>query len=184
MGLIAHPKFLRDVSLRGTMRYVGQPTSILLLIRLRTRPCESMHQRAQIKLNASDRAELEQSAKARVASEDRAVDFRWRWHRRDHAADRKGEDVRLALKERFGAAGVAELWREKTRPSRIPPLDPRTAERVLTLTLAGPPPHATRWTGAAMAMAIGISISSVQRIWRRRGLQLIACVCSNSKTKC
>src|SRR6516225_2118597 len=69
------------------------------------------------------------------------------------------------------AEGVAGLWRDKTRPSRIPPLDPTIAERVVSLTLAGPPPDATHWTGAGMAEAIGISVSSVQRIWRAHGLQ-------------
>jgi DDE superfamily endonuclease len=49
-------------------------------------------------------------------------------------------------------------------------LSPDIAERVVALTLAGPPAHATHWTGAAMAKAIGISVSSVQRIWRAHGL--------------
>ena len=45
------------------------------------------------------------------------------------------------------------------------------AERILALTLAGPPPTASHWTGAAMAKAAGISVSSVQRIWRAHGLR-------------
>jgi DDE superfamily endonuclease len=49
-------------------------------------------------------------------------------------------------------------------------LSPDIAERVVALTLAGPPAHATHWTGAAMAKAIGISVSSVQRIRRAHGL--------------
>jgi transposase len=38
------------------------------------------------------------------------------------------------------------------------------------LTLAEPPGEATHWTGAMMAEASGISVSSVQRIWRQHGL--------------
>jgi hypothetical protein len=34
-----------------------------------------------------------------------------------------------------------------------------------------PPGEMTHWTGAAMAKAVGVSISSVQRIWRAHGLQ-------------
>ena len=34
-----------------------------------------------------------------------------------------------------------------------------------------PPGETTHWTGAAMAKAVGVSISSVQRIWRAHGLQ-------------
>lgn len=45
------------------------------------------------------------------------------------------------------------------------------AERIITLTQADPPGETTHWTTAAMAEATGISVSSVQRIWRRHGLQ-------------
>jgi hypothetical protein len=83
-------------------------------------------------------------------------------------ANRKGQDRHLALAR---TEGVASLWRDKTRPSRIPPLAPEVAERVVALTLAGPSQNATHWTGAVMAEAVGISVSSVQRIWRAHGLQ-------------
>ncbi len=39
------------------------------------------------------------------------------------------------------------------------------------MTLTDPPGETTHWTGAIMAEAIGISVSSVQRIWRAHGLQ-------------
>jgi hypothetical protein len=63
------------------------------------------------------------------------------------------------------------LLRDKTRPSRIPKLDPSVAERVVALTMEAPPGEATHWTGAAMGAAAGVSVSSVQRIWRAHGLQ-------------
>ena len=73
--------------------------------------------------------------------------------------------------ERFAEQGVDGLLRDKTRPSRIPPLPPEVAERVVGLTFSEPPGEATHWTGAMMAEAVGISVSSVQRIWRAHGLQ-------------
>jgi transposase len=73
--------------------------------------------------------------------------------------------------ERFAAAGYAGLLRDKTRRSRIPALGPEVAERVVALTLSDPPAEATHWTAAMMAAASGISVSSVQRIWRAHGLQ-------------
>jgi transposase len=73
--------------------------------------------------------------------------------------------------ERFMAAGADGLLRDKTRPSRIPPLDAEVADRVVALTLTDPPGETTHWTSAAMAEAAGISVSSVQRIWRSHGLQ-------------
>jgi hypothetical protein len=38
-------------------------------------------------------------------------------------------------------------------------------------TLTDPPGETTHWTSAAMRDAVGISVSSVQRIWRSHGLQ-------------
>jgi transposase len=72
---------------------------------------------------------------------------------------------------RFAVEGFEGLLRDKTRPSRIPKLDPTIAERVVALTMEAPPGEITHWTGAAMAEAAGVSVSSVQRIWRAHGLQ-------------
>lgn len=73
--------------------------------------------------------------------------------------------------ERFRAEGVDGMLRDKTRPSRIPPLPAAVRERTVALTLADPPGETTHWTAAMMAEAVGISVSSVQRIWRAHGLQ-------------
>jgi transposase len=74
-------------------------------------------------------------------------------------------------RERFLSEGVDGLLRDKTRPSRIPPLPVVVHERTVALTLADPPGETTHWTAAMMAGAVGISVSSVQRIWRAHGLQ-------------
>ncbi len=73
--------------------------------------------------------------------------------------------------ERFIEEGFDGLLRDKTRPSRIKPLGAETAERVVALTLGEPPGETTHWTGVLMAKAAGLSVSSVQRIWRAHGLQ-------------
>jgi transposase len=73
--------------------------------------------------------------------------------------------------ERFMEEGFAGLLRDKTRPSRIPPLGTDVAKRVVALTLTDPPGETTHWTGAMMAAASGISVSAVQRIWRAHGLR-------------
>jgi transposase len=73
--------------------------------------------------------------------------------------------------ERFAAEGFDGLLHDKTRPSRIPKLDTAIAERIVALTMEPRLAEATHWTGAAMAEAVGVSVSSVQRIWRAHGLQ-------------
>ena len=73
--------------------------------------------------------------------------------------------------ERFCREGFDGLLRDKTRPARIPPLGAEVVERVVARTLSDPPTEATHWTAAMMAREVGISVSSVQRIWRSHGLQ-------------
>src|SRR6516162_3062430 len=119
-----------------------------------------MHERTNIRLSAGDRAQLE----AVVANRNSPQKHVWRAKIVLLTADGHGtaEIMRAAGKaktviwrwqERFGEEAVAGLWRDKTRPSRIPPLSSEVAERVVALTLAGPPPTASNWTGAAMAKA-------------------------------
>src|ERR1019366_1826550 len=73
--------------------------------------------------------------------------------------------------ERFMQEVYDGLLRDKTRRSRIRPLEPNIAERVVALTQTDPPVEATHWTSAMMAKVVDISASSVQRIWRAHGLQ-------------
>ncbi len=73
--------------------------------------------------------------------------------------------------ERFMTDGVEGLLRDKTRPSRVAPLGPEVAARVVALTQQDPPGEATHWTGPMMAKTCGISASAVRRIWRAHGLQ-------------
>src|SRR5262245_8115624 len=137
-----------------------------------------MHERTLIELSSAARAELE----AVVANRNSPQKHVWRAKIVLLTADGygsaeimrrtgKAKTVIWRWQERFAAQGVAALWRDKTRPPRIAPLKAEIAARVVSLTLAGPPANATHWTGAAMAEAVGISVSSVQRIWRVHGLQ-------------
>ena len=143
-----------------------------------------MHERTNIQLSAIDRSALE----AVVANRNSAQKHVWRAKIVLMTADGygtaeimratgKAKTVIWRWQERFRDEGAAGLWRDKTRPSRVPPLSPAVAERVVAMILAGPPPAASHWTGAAMAKAAGISVSSVQRIWRAHGLRphLVRC---------
>ncbi len=73
--------------------------------------------------------------------------------------------------ERYLEAGVEGLLRDKTRPPGTPPLDPSIKTLVLTKTIGERPPGATHWSVRSMARAVGISHTSVQKIWRQHGLK-------------
>ena len=72
--------------------------------------------------------------------------------------------------ERFMCEGVAGLLRDKTRPSRIPPLAKDRVDEVIALTVKPPPHEASQWTVRAMAKTVGLSPSTVHEIWKAHGL--------------
>jgi len=84
-----------------------------------------------------------------------------------------GKTKRTAYRwrDRYLAGGVAGLERDATRPGRKPPLDAATIERVVNLTLKEKPPGGTHWSLRKMAKAVGLSHSSVQRIWAAHELK-------------
>src|SRR5919112_2266542 len=99
-----------------------------------------------VEVGAADRARLE----AVVADRNSPQKHVWRARTVLLTADGCGtaEIMRRAGKaktavwrwqERFMREGVSGLLRDKTRPSRIPPLPPEVAERVVTRTLGDPP---------------------------------------------
>ena len=73
--------------------------------------------------------------------------------------------------QRFVAQGIAGLERDATRPGRKPPLAPAVIALVVGKTLHERPPAATQWSTRTMARAVGLSQTSVRRIWNAHGLK-------------
>jgi transposase len=67
--------------------------------------------------------------------------------------------------------GIEGLKRDASRPGRKKPLAAATIARVVDMTLHEKPPAATHWTARKLAKAIGLSHTSVQRIWAAHGLK-------------
>jgi transposase len=129
-------------------------------------------------LGPADRAELQ----ALITNRNTACKFVWRAAIVLSTADGHGtfEIMRRAhtskptvwrWQQRYLDEGVAGLKRDKTRPSRVPPLPMETRLKVLTKTVQEVPPNATHWSRSLMADAMGISPSSVGRIWAEAGLK-------------
>lgn len=74
-------------------------------------------------------------------------------------------------RERYLSQGVSGLRHDATRPGRKPPLSTEIIARVVEMTLHETPPGATHWSVRRMARAVGISHTSVQRIWNAHGLK-------------
>jgi transposase len=73
--------------------------------------------------------------------------------------------------ERYVAKGVEALRRDATRPGRKPPLAGQVIERVVQKTLHEKPVAGTHWSIRKMAAAVGISYTSVQKIWKAHELK-------------
>src|SRR5271169_2855378 len=131
-----------------------------------------------IKITRPDRRRLEAITRDRNTSQKHA----WRAAIVLLSADRVGTNEIMRRtgtsktcvwrwQQRFMEEGDGGLLRDKTRPSRVAPLGPEVAERIVARTSSKPPGERTHWTGALMAEACGISASAVHRIWRAHGLQ-------------
>src|ERR1700739_3412064 len=114
----------------------------------RNRPRKHV-ERARIVLASADRHSVQQVAQRLGVSRPTV----WRWQ------------------QRFAESGVEGLLRDKTGKPGKAPIAAETTAQVVALTCTKPPHQATHWTGRAMAKAIGISVGSVQRIWRGHNLQ-------------
>jgi transposase len=73
--------------------------------------------------------------------------------------------------ERYVEEGVEGLLRDKTRPPGTRSLSDAVKHKVLTKTATETPADATQWSVRTMGAAVGISHTSVQRIWREAGLK-------------
>jgi transposase len=71
----------------------------------------------------------------------------------------------------FAEAGVAGLVKGRSKPPGKKPLAEELRLRVVEETVKRRPANATHWSLRSMAAQMGISRSSVQRIWREYGLK-------------
>jgi len=72
---------------------------------------------------------------------------------------------------RYAECGLAGIIKDKTRPGRIPPISAAKRSRIVKLTLNARPEGATHWSRTSMAKAVGVSPSTVGRVWAANGLK-------------
>jgi len=78
---------------------------------------------------------------------------------------RKSKPCVWRWQERYVGEGIEGLKRDKTRPSRIPPLSTATKVAVLKKTTTEKPAGGTHWSARDLAKVVGLSHRSIQRIW-------------------
>jgi transposase len=127
-------------------------------------------------VSPSDRAQLE------AWVQDRNAPAKWIWRAAIVLATVEGLGANAIMRrtgkskpcvwrwqERYLDKGVEGLARDKTRPSGIAPPADDVRRAVRTKTACETPGAPTHWSRANMAPAIGMSASSVGRIWAASG---------------
>lgn len=74
-------------------------------------------------------------------------------------------------RQRFARHGFAGIEKDAPRPGRTPSTSPETVERMVRMTTQQKPPSATHWSTRTLAAAVGVSPSTVRRVWRAHGLK-------------
>lgn len=133
---------------------------------------------ARIELTPKDRARLESLGKARsssVRARERAAIILLAADGMDNKAisQRLGHDPMKVgrWRKRYAQGGLPAIMKDKTRPGRIPSLSQKLKSRIVRLTTNEKPTGATHWSRTSMAKAVGVSASSVGRVWAAAGLK-------------
>lgn len=74
-------------------------------------------------------------------------------------------------RDRYAKAGIVGIRQDAYRPGRKPKINARIVAKVIDLTTQTTPENATHWSQNLMAEKVGISMSSVGRIWKSHGLK-------------
>ncbi len=133
---------------------------------------------AEIKLSDQERSKLESLRRSRASS----VRTRERASIVLLAADgMENKEIARELtqdpgkvgrwRQRYAQQGLAGILKDKTRPGRIAALPASTRSHIVKLTVTSKPAGATHWSRESMAKAVGVSPSTVGRIWAANGLK-------------
>ena len=74
-------------------------------------------------------------------------------------------------RDRYAEGGIEGIRQDAYRPGRKPKINSRIITKVINLTTQTTPENATHWSQSLMAEKVGISMSSVGRIWKSHGLK-------------
>lgn len=131
-----------------------------------------------IKLTGKEQRKLERIKKARSSSlkaRERAaiVLLAAEGLENKEIAQKLGQDKMKVgrWRQRYAQGGLEAILKDKYRPGRFPGLSAAVKSRILSATLKQTPAAATHWSRASMARKIGVSPSSVGRVWAATGLR-------------
>jgi transposase len=131
----------------------------------------------QLIVSPDERAVLDRLVRARTSEQRLAQRARIVIRAADGVANKRiaaelGVNLMTVLlwRRRFEAERLAGL-RDAPRPGRTPTYTRADRDRVIALTLEPPSDGTTHWSARRIASRVGMSITTVQRIWAEAGLK-------------
>jgi transposase len=133
---------------------------------------------AEIKLSETERTKLERFSKARNVAErlrerSQIILLAADGLENKEIAERLAQDPGKVgrWRKRYAEQGLAGIIKDKTRPGRIAPISAAKRSRIIKLTVETKPKGMTHWSRSTMAKEVGVSPSSVGRLWAAHGLK-------------
>ena len=74
-------------------------------------------------------------------------------------------------RRRFVQSGIAGIKKDAPRPGRRKPMAEEVVQEVVRRTTQEKPAQGTHWSSRSLAKVMGVSASTISRIWKRHGLK-------------
>jgi transposase len=74
-------------------------------------------------------------------------------------------------RRRYAESGMAGIEKDAPRPGRTPSIPVAKVREIVRKTTRSTPKGSTHWSSRTMAKEVGVSASSVRRVWQRHGLK-------------
>jgi transposase len=94
------------------------------------------------------------------------------WQNKDIADEVDLDRRQVALwRRRFSEGGIDALRQDAPRSGRTPSVTPEVESRIVKTTLNDRPPAATHWSTRTLGEHLGLSATTIRRVWARNGLK-------------
>ena len=94
------------------------------------------------------------------------------WQNKEIAVEVKLDRRQVALwRRRFSEGGIESLLQDAPRSGRTPSVTPEVESRIVKTTLNDTPLAATHWSTRTLGAYLGLSATTIRRVWTRNGLK-------------
>jgi transposase len=94
------------------------------------------------------------------------------WQNKDIAEEVDLDRRQVALwRQRFVSGGIDALRQDAPRSGRTPSVTPEVETRIVKTTLNDRPPAATHWSTRTLGEHLGLSATTIRRVWARNGVK-------------